>query len=334
MKNIHCAVLTVGGWFDAEDLQGPFTTFHSIDKNNAGIFNALVIGPWVHGGWARLDGEHLGRVEFFSNTAEYYRKNILFPFFEQYLKGNGDAKLPKAYVFETGTNVWRQYSAWPPKSAEPKTLYFHANGGLSFDAPAEESFPFDEYVSDPAKPVPFVNYAALNVPQEYMVSDQRFADSRTDVVVYQTPVLQEDVTIAGPISPRLFVSTSGTDSDWDIKLIDVYPSDYPDSKQDAPRPEDRDKPRKDVPAAAFSMGGYQQLVRGEPSAENSVTASRNQTRSAQAEWKRLTSPCRTSTTPSAADTASWCRCRAHGSRLPTATRKPSSTSPTPSPRTS
>ena len=264
MKNIHCAVLTVGGWFDAEDLQGPFSTFHAIDKNNPGIFNALVVGPWVHGGWRGYDGEHLGRVDFASNTGEYYRKNILFPFFEQYLKSNGDAKLPKASVFETGTNVWRQYSAWPPKNAEPKTLFFHANGNLSFDAPAAETPSFDEYVSDPSKPVPFVNYAALDVPQEYMLSDQRFADSRTDVAVYETPVLQEDVTFAGPISPRLFVSTSGTDSDWDVKLIDVYPTDYPDSKQDDPRPEDRDKPEKDVPAPPFTMGGYQQLVRGEP----------------------------------------------------------------------
>jgi putative CocE/NonD family hydrolase len=223
-----------------------------------------VIGPWVHGGWARYDGEHLGRVDFASNTGEYYRKNILFPFFEQYLKSDGDAKLPKVYVFETGTNVWRQYSAWPPKNAEPKTLYFHANGGLSIEAPATESASFDEYVSDPAKPVPFVNYAALNVPQEYMLSDQRFVGSRTDVLVYETAVLQQDVTIAGPLSPRLFVSTTGTDSDWDVKLIDVYPPDYPDSKQDAPKPEDRDKPRKDVPVPSFTMGGYQQLVRGEP----------------------------------------------------------------------
>jgi putative CocE/NonD family hydrolase len=264
MKNIHCAVLTVGGWFDAEDLQGPFTTFHSIDKNNPGIFNGLVIGPWVHGGWGRYDGDHLGRVEFAANTGDYYRSNILFPFFEQYLKGNGDAKLPKAYVFETGTNVWRKYSAWPPKNAEPKTLYFHANGGLSFDPPVAESSSFDEYVSDPAKPVPFVNYVTLSVPQEYMVSDQRFASSRTDVLVYQTPVLQEDVTIAGPIAPRLFVSTSGTDSDFDVKLIDVYPPDYPDSKPDAPRAEDSGKPRTDVPPPTFTMGGYQQLVRGEP----------------------------------------------------------------------
>lgn len=264
LKNIHCAVLTVGGWFDAEDLQGPFTVFHSVDKYNPGIFNGLVVGPWVHGGWGRYDGDHLGRVEFASNTGEYYRKNILFPFFEQYLKGNGDAKLPKAYVFETGTNVWRQYSAWPPKSALTKTLYLHANAGLSFEAPATETPAFDEYESDPAKPVPFVNYRAIAVPQEYMVSDQTFARSRTDVVVYQTEVLQEDLTIAGPISPRLFVSTSGTDSDWDVKLIDVYPPDFPDSKQDAPRPEDKDKPTKDVAVPQFAMGGYEQLVRGEP----------------------------------------------------------------------
>src|ERR1700734_304093 len=180
MKNIHCAVLTVGGWFDAEDLQGPFSTFHAIDKNNSGIFNALVVGPWVHGGWYRYDGNHLGRVEFASDTGEYYRKNILLPFFEQYLKGSGDAKLPKAYVFETGTNVWRRYSAWPPKEAESKTLYFHAGGELSFDPPAADSPVFDEYVSDPAKPVPFVHYAAIEVPQEYMLSDQRFATTRTD----------------------------------------------------------------------------------------------------------------------------------------------------------
>jgi putative CocE/NonD family hydrolase len=269
MKNIHCAVLTVGGWFDAEDLQGPFSTFHAIDKNNTGIFNALVVGPWVHGGWADLNGARLGRVEFAADTGEYYRSNILFPFFEQYLKGNGDAKLPKAYVFETGTNVWRKYSAWPPANAEMKTLYFHANGRLSFDPPATDSSSidssaFDEYVSDPAKPVPFVNYVAQDVPQEYMVSDQRFAASRTDVLVYQTPVLEEDVTIAGPISPRLFVSTSGTDSDFDVKLIDVYPAEYPDSKLDAARPEENAKLRNDVGAPQFVMGGYQQLVRGEP----------------------------------------------------------------------
>lgn len=264
MKNIHCAVLTVGGWFDAEDLQGPFSTFHSIDKNNPGIFNALVVGPWVHGGWYRYDGEHLGRVEFASNTGDFYRKNILFPFFEQHLKGTTEAKLPKAYVFETGTNVWRRYSAWPPKDAQTRTLYLGPNHELSFEPPAANGSGFDEYVSDPAKPVPFVNYSDQDVPQEYMVSDQRFADSRTDVLVYSTPVLQEDITIVGPISPKLFVSTSGTDSDWDVKLIDVYPTDYPESKLDEQRPEDHNRRRTDVGPPSFVMAGYQQLVRGEP----------------------------------------------------------------------
>jgi uncharacterized protein len=262
MKNIHCAVLTVGGWFDAEDLQGPFTTFHSVDQNNPDIFNGLVVGPWVHGGWARYDGEHLGRAEFASNTGDFYRKNIVFPFFEHYLKDAPDPKLPKAYVFETGTNVWRRYSSWPPKNAEGRTLYLQPNGGLSFEAAKNDSSAFDEYVSDPAKPVPFVNYTDPDVPQEYMVSDQRFAASRPDVLVYETPVLQKDVTIVGPVSPKLFVSTSGTDSDWDVKLIDVYPEDYPDSKLDQPQ-EDRAR-RTDVGPPSFSMAGYQQLVRGEP----------------------------------------------------------------------
>jgi uncharacterized protein len=263
-KNIHCAVLTVGGWFDAEDLQGPFTLFHAIDRDDPEIFNALVIGPWVHGGWARYEGDHLGRVSFAAKTSEYFDKNILFPFFEQYLKGNGDAKLPKAYVFETGTNVWRQYASWPPKNTEKKTLYLQAGGVLSFEPPKKETTAYDEYVSDPAKPVPFVNYVAQTVPQEYMVSDQRFAASRTDVLTYRTDVLQEDETIVGPVSPRLFVSTSGTDSDWDVKLIDVYPPDYPQSKLDEQRPEDKAKPVTDVLAPPFNMGGYEQLVRGEP----------------------------------------------------------------------
>lgn len=263
LKNIHCAVLTVGGWFDAEDLEGPFSTFHAIDKYNSGIFNSLVVGPWVHGGWARYDGERLGRVEFASKTGDFYRKNILFPFFEQYLRG-GNSKLPRAFVFETGTNVWRRYSEWPPKAAEPRTLYLRSGGVLSFDPPVDKSAAFDEYVSDPAKPVPFVNYVETSVPQEYMISDQRFADSRTDVLVYQSPVLQEDITFAGPIVPHLFVSTSGTDSDWDVKLVDVYPADYPESKLDQPRPEEKDKPLTDVSPPQFTMGGYEQLVRGEP----------------------------------------------------------------------
>jgi len=213
MKNIHCAVLTVGGWFDAEDLQGPFSTYHAIGKNNPEIYNGIVVGPWVHGGWARYDGNHLGSIGFASNTGQFFRGQILFPFFEQYLKGGSDAKLPAAFVFETGTNIWREYASWPPKNTESKMLYFRENGGLSFEPPTDAAGAFDEYVSDPSKPVPFVSYPSTSVPQEYMVADQRFAASRPDVVVYQTEPLEQDVTIVGPLSPKLFASTSGTDSD-------------------------------------------------------------------------------------------------------------------------
>jgi len=239
----------VGGWFDAEDLSGPFKTYRAIEEYNPGTMNMLVVGPWVHGGWGRQDGDRLGHVSFAAKTGEYFRDNIQFPFFEQYLKGKTDAKLPEAFVFETGTNVWRKYDAWPPKGTQAKTLYFGAGGKLSFDAPSEDRQSFDEYVSDPAKPVPFVAYTALGVPQEYMVSDQRFAASRTDVLVYQTEPLTEDVTISGPVSPRLHVSTTGTDADWVVKLIDVYPYDYPDNN---PNPD------------GMKLGGYQQLIRGEP----------------------------------------------------------------------
>jgi len=258
MKNIHCAVLTVGGWFDAEDLQGPFSTHAAIGRNNPDIFNGIVVGPWVHGGWARYDGNHLGSVSFSSNTGQYFRSQILFPFFEQYLKGGGDAKLPAAYVFETGTNTWREYSSWPPANVESKTLYFRANGELSFERPGEAAGASDEYISDPNKPVPFVGYPSTSVPQEYMVADQRFASGRPDVLVYRTEPLEHDVTIVGSLSPKLFVSTSGTDSDWIVKLIDVYPEDYP---EDAPS---STVAPTDVPAPSVKMPGYEQLVRGEP----------------------------------------------------------------------
>lgn len=267
MKNIHCAVLTVGGWFDAEDLQGPFTTHSAIGRNNPGIFNSLVVGPWVHGGWARYEGNHLGSVGFASNTGQFFRAQILLPFFEQYLRGTADTKLPEAYVFETGTNVWRQYHQWPPKPARAKPLYFRKGHALSFDPPkgATDASPdggaFDEYVSDPEHPVPFIGYTATGVPQEYMVGDQRFAATRGDVLVYQTDPLEEDITVAGPVSPRLFVSTSGTDSDWVVKLIDVYPPDYPES---APTPNPNEPPPSDVGPPKIVIGGFEQLVRGEP----------------------------------------------------------------------
>ena len=255
MKNVRCAVLVVGGWYDAEDLSGPYRTSNAIAQFNPETPVTLVEGPWVHGGWSRSDGSHLGDVQFNSNTSAYFRASIQFPFFEHYLKGKGAAQ-PRAVVFETGTNLWRRFDTWPPKAATPKTLYFHAGGKLSFEPPSEAKGA-DEYLSDPNHPVPFVGYTTDTVPQRYMVDDQRFASYRPDVLVYQTDPLEEDVTIAGPISPKLKVASSGTDSDFDLKLIDVYPEDYPDAESAA-------QGKRILDAPPLHMGGYQQLVRGEP----------------------------------------------------------------------
>jgi uncharacterized protein len=257
MKNVKCAVLVVGGWYDAEDLAGPYKTFNAINKFNPSTPTTLVEGPWVHGGWARSDGGHLGDITFNAKTAEYFRSDVQFPFFEHYLKGKGAAQ-PNAVVFETGTNVWRTFPSWPPKAAEAKTLYFHAGGKLSFEPPAEASSS-DSYVSDPAHPVPFVGYTTDTVPQRYMVDDQRFASYRPDVLVYESDVLTEDLTIAGPISPKLKIASTGTDSDFDVKLIDVYPENYPDSDDGPVRVN-----KRVLDAPPIHMGGYQELLRGEP----------------------------------------------------------------------
>jgi uncharacterized protein len=258
LNNIRCPVLTVGGWFDAEDLMGPLRVYHAIKKNNPDIANSIVMGPWVHGGWARHDGRRLGSVDFAADTAKFYREKILLPFFELHLKEKGDPKLPEAYVFETGTNVWRQYPAWPPPGATPQTLYFRDAGGLAFEPPAAADVS-DSYVSDPAKPVPFIGYTAREVPDEFMVADQRFAATRPDVLVYVTEPLEADLTLAGPVSPKLFVSTTGTDSDWVVKLIDVYPPD-----RSTPAATSGAEALKDVGPPLVTLAGYQQLVRGEP----------------------------------------------------------------------
>jgi uncharacterized protein len=265
MTNIKPAVMTVGGWFDAEDLFGALRLYSSVEKQSPGSNNILVMGPWIHGGWSRGDGDHLGEIPFNSKTAEFYRDNIEFPFFLFHLKGKGDPKLPEAYMFETGRNEWHKHDVWPPKEAKSKVLYFGDGGKLAAEAPAgassASSDAFDEYISDPNKPVPYMNEITQNMAVTYMVSDQRFASSRTDVQVYQTEPLETELRAAGPVKVTLHVSTSGTDSDWIVKLIDVYPPDFPD-----PDPPDPILQRRtQVPAVTPpKMGSYQQLVRGEP----------------------------------------------------------------------
>ena len=254
LKGITPAVLTVGGWFDAEDLFGALETYKSVERQSPGAANRLVMGPWAHGGWARGDGEFLGDVRFGSKTSEFYRDQIEFPFFAHYLKDAPDPRLPEAYVFETGRNQWRRMDAWPPPQAVAKDVYLAAGGRLTWKAPADADG-FDQYVGDPAKPVPYINHTAIGMTREHMVDDQRFASRRPDVLTYVTDVLEADLTVAGPISPSLHVATTGTDADWVVKLIDVYPDGtaQPASAQAG----------SDAQRAAARMGGYQQLVRGE-----------------------------------------------------------------------
>ena len=249
LRNIRPAVMVVGGWFDAENLYGALNTYKTIEQHNRGIHNTLVMGPWFHGGWSRSDGEFLGNIHFGSATSVFYRESIELPFFNCALKDKCGRKLPEAFVFETGSNQWRTYEQWPPTNVESRSLFLQAGGGLSFVRAASKDKSFDDYVSDPTKPVPFINGVAIGMTREYMIEDQRFASRRPDVLVYQTEPLQESVTAAGPITATLYVSTSGTDSDFIVKLIDVLPTDTPDNPAN---PED------------VKLGGYQMLVRGEP----------------------------------------------------------------------
>ncbi|MFL6350634.1 MAG: CocE/NonD family hydrolase [Bryobacteraceae bacterium] len=240
LKNIKPAVLVVGGWFDAEDLSGTLKTYQAIERQSPGTMEKLVMGPWVHGGWEWGKGDKLGDIAFGSDTADFFRDEIEFPFFRHYLKGAEDPNLPQAYVFETGKNSWQRKAHWPPSDSAPHRFYFHAKRELAEREPSEKSG-FDEYVSDPNNPVPFFSKPTLEMAREYMVADERFAQSRPDVLTYETEPLQQEMTIAGPISPTLFVSTSGTDSDYVVKLIDVHPEN-----------------------AGDRLSGYEQLIRGEP----------------------------------------------------------------------
>jgi putative CocE/NonD family hydrolase len=249
-KNVTHAVLNVAGWFDAEDFYGPIETYKAVERtpNNK---NTIVIGPWLHGGWSSMPGDALGDIRFGSPTAEYYRNEVELPFFRYHLKGQGKEPVTEATMFETGGNTWRTFDAWPPKGVETRTLYFQADGGLSFTAPGGGSTTaggFDEYVSDPAKPVPWSTETRTTQGHLWMIEDQRFAAARPDVLVYRTEPLKEDVVIAGPIMASIFASTTGTDADWIVKLIDVYPGDAPDN---TPNPR------------GIRMGDFQMLLAGE-----------------------------------------------------------------------
>ncbi len=243
--NPNVATLIVGGLFDAEDCYGAWNLYRAIEskaKNN----NKIVMGPWHHGQWGRNDGSYLGNVQFGSNTSEWFGKNIELPFFNYYLKNKGSIdQIKEANIFISGANEWKTFSEWPAKNMKMTAYALSKNGKLSV-ASAKASTSFDEYVSDPAKPVPYVPEIHSGRTQEYMTDDQRFAARRPDVLVYQTDILQNDLTLAGPIVADLMVSTSGTDADFVVKLIDVYSDDFENAK-----------PTNHV------MNGYQMLVRGE-----------------------------------------------------------------------
>jgi putative CocE/NonD family hydrolase len=228
MKNVHCAVMTVGGWFDAEDCWGALHTYRGTGALNKRISNTLVMGPWYHGMWAGTKGDTFGDMDWGQPTATYFQDRIEFPFFDACLRGNGRPRQPEAQVFETGANRWRAFSHWPPKESKETALYLLPGKGVGRTPPAGTAGDaFDAYVSDPADPVPYQGGQIKGRTREYMIDDQRFAARRSDVLTYQTPVLTRDFRIAGPITADLCVETTGTDADFVVKVIDVFPDDAP-----------------------------------------------------------------------------------------------------------
>jgi putative CocE/NonD family hydrolase len=257
LTKVAVPTLNVGGWFDQEDYRGPMQIYKLLEKHDKHKKNFLVMGPWNHGGWANGPGDKLGRVSFDGPTGKYFREKVQAPWFNYFLKGKGEIKQPEALLFQTGSNKWIGHDTWPPKDAITKKLYFHANGKLSFNEPLPspsgrgaggEGGAFDAYTSDPAKPVPYrPRPVTATYPgpewRTWMVEDQRFAHQRPDVLTYETDPLEEDVTVAGSLIAKLFASTSGTDSDFIVRLIDVYPQTY---------------------AKDPTMAGFQLLLIGEP----------------------------------------------------------------------
>lgn len=250
LTNIKPAVLTVGGWFDAEDLYGPLNIYKTIEKTTPSAKNSIVMGPWGHGDWARETGKSThNHIYFGDSISTFFQRNIELPFFTAHLKGDGQAGLPEAYMFNTGTKEWQKFDVWPPREVPPLRLYFGENGRLSVNKPLDDKAVF-EYVSDPAKPVPYTSQieGLTFTPRRYMSDDQRQASRRPDVLTFETDTLSEAVTVAGEILAKLKVAMTGTDADFVVKLIDVYPDNHPAYEHN---------PKNIV------MGGYQQLVRAE-----------------------------------------------------------------------
>lgn len=247
LTNVKPAVMVVGGFFDAEDGYGTFATYKAIEKQNPAANNIVVAGPWFHGGWVRGTGSSFGDINFGQATSTYYQQNLELPFFKYYLKNEGDFNPAEATIFVTGNNEWKKFKTWPPADIESKNLYLQPQGKLGFDK-VERTDSWDEYVSDPNHPVPYQGGVQERRTREYMIDDQRFAERRPDVMTYQTQPLTDDITVTGPVLANLTVSTTGTDADYVVKLIDVYPEDTP-----APEPNPKN----------IIMGGYEMLVRAE-----------------------------------------------------------------------
>ncbi|MEM1323369.1 MAG: CocE/NonD family hydrolase [Bacteroidota bacterium] len=250
LRNIKHPMMVVGGWFDAEDLYGPLMTYKTIEKHNPGTYNTIVMGPWSHGDWARDKPDAIvGRVDFGPGVSDFFQREIERPFFHSLLKEDREPQLPEAYMYDTGRKRWETFEQWPPKAVEPMQWYLHPKEGLDGRPPAEGDAPFTDFVSDPAKPVPYSeDIKTVFTPRKYMTDDQRFAGRRPDVLVFETPPLEADLTLAGEIMAHLKVATNGTDADWIVKLIDVYPGDH----------EDYDHNPKEI-----RMGHYEQMVRSE-----------------------------------------------------------------------
>ena len=250
-KNIKPAVMVVGGWYDSEDLYGTLHTYQSIEEKNPNAHNSLVMGPWPHGWWARSNGDQLGDLHFGTQTGKFYRKNIELPFFNYYLKGKTNPKLPEAMMFITGSNQWKRFSEWPPMNVQKKDFYLAPGHKLTESAVKIAKANFDEYQANPLRPVPYTAHTIDSKQmyyRPYMNEDQRFASKRPDVLVYETNDLQHDMTIAGTVLADMFVSTTGTDADWVVKIIDVYPD---TTANPEPNP------------THLVMGNYQELIRGD-----------------------------------------------------------------------